>query len=399
MNNYFLSPFATISKNDKRYVISSLMDPDKRIAINEISELTPENDDFLNFVFFERSSELVEKYKIQSLEKLETLFAKQTSSIGYIETTNKCPYHCQICPKSWEKQHRFNPEMSLGDFERVISSLSSQDSLALHLFGDPLLDENIFSKVKICNKYGITPSFSTNLISLLWVDTKNFADIRLKQLIISFDSYDEKTLTSIRGKTTKKQISSAAHKLMSLDSLAAETNFVDHIDLQQIMLKVNANQQKEMKKLASQGKKMTYVPKKYINFPLADGCIIGTQEIIRENERVLLYRLIGNLTPFKCLKPWIKRETGITTDGNVVPCCLSLNATAALGNVFEGGLDTIFDSENHRAFRNEIFNNAISKGNATCKMCKVYSHRACYSDENSDAFSFLEKYTILSWSE
>ncbi len=398
MDTYFLSPFSTITKKKKGYGISSLMEPKKEVYIDSLRELVPENKKLLDFIFFKRTNKNIADYMENSLEKLEKLFKKQKTTAGYIETTKNCPYHCQICPKSWDRQNRMNIQMSVDNFEKIIKQIPKGETIALHLFGDPLFDKDLFQKIAIANDYGIIPSFSTNLVSLLRIDITKFIGLKLNTLIISFDSYEEQILSKIRGHISHKQIDKAKIILKELDELADNYKFVKHIEIQQIMLKNNSEEKDKLVKFAESGKKMIFVPKKYINFPLVDSCEIGTQEIVNIDEKILLYRVIGQRTPFLCLKPWIKKEIGITTDGKVVPCCLSLNATANIGNAFDMSLNEIFRSKAHEKFRKEIFFNTISQDNYTCKNCNVYKQQAIISGLSDKAFYNLKKYVIPSWS-
>uniref|UniRef100_UPI0022B6B41C hypothetical protein n=1 Tax=Streptococcus dysgalactiae TaxID=1334 RepID=UPI0022B6B41C len=177
-NEYYLSPFITVTMSDDGgLILKNLLQGDKKILVSDIDEIDPKVEEIRAFCFID--GDLKANIK-QSFKKLEKFFHKQRASLGYIETTANCPYHCRICPKGYTKQIRNNSELSIQVFEKAVKQIQGQENLALHLFGDPFYDKHIYEKIRLANVYGIKPSFSTNLVSLNNIDFNKIMKLKIK---------------------------------------------------------------------------------------------------------------------------------------------------------------------------------------------------------------------------
>ncbi|BAH18672.1 radical SAM/SPASM domain-containing protein [Macrococcoides caseolyticum] len=395
---YFLSPFTTLKNMGNHFILGDLLNKNNIYKFNDPSEIVPENEALLNKFFFEYNQQNMNLFLQDSYNSLYILFNNQKNNIGYVETTTVCPYKCQICPKSSNNQLREQSNLSLDSIDQILKSLKNQNTIAFHLFGDPLYDKDIYKKIQIANSYNIVPSFSTNLISLNKLDLEEIKKCNIGQITISFDAYTEDTLTTIRGKTSQEKIDKGLNNLIKLDKLANIYKNIDVIYLQQINLKNNSHEEKYIESLVEKGHIMKFIKKKYINFPLNKNNELGTLEIINNGETVLFYKLLNKKTPFKCLKPWIKKESAINSDGDYLPCCLSLNNTVDLGNFKSLSVNNFFNSKELKNLQDEIFFGKITKKNITCAQCYANTSWARL-ENNNDAFNHLKKYTITDWSE
>ncbi|MGY0542772.1 SPASM domain-containing protein [Streptococcus pneumoniae] len=107
---------------------------------------------------------------------------------------------------------------------------------------------------------------------------------------------------------------------------------------------------------------------------------------------------MGAKTPFKCLKPWIKNELAVNSDGNYVPCCLTLNSSINLGNIENETISEVFDSEEHYLLRESVFLNSL-KNNSTCLTCPINEPNLEIPNELAESQSIekLKKYIISDW--
>lgn len=238
---YYLNPYLTVQYKQGNYIVRNVID-NSNIIINSISDLFISNDLIKANIYI--TTELFDKYSIRFYEKLESKYKNQSTQIGYLETTTHCPYLCKICPKGNNKLKRISYEMKIDKFGNIISQLCNQDELELHLFGDPFFDPEIYEKIKICNSKGIYPSFSTNLVSLKYINFSKIKNCKIRILTVSIDSLDSELLSKYRGKVNQEDLDNGLDILNQLIDLNNKYSFVECINLQSINLKGNEDTEK-----------------------------------------------------------------------------------------------------------------------------------------------------------
>ncbi|WP_269760106.1 SPASM domain-containing protein, partial [Streptococcus dysgalactiae] len=204
---------------------------------------------------------------------------------------------------------------------------------------------------------------------------------------------------SIRGKVLQKTIERSIEKIRTLVKIAEKTNCIDRILIQKIQLTNNNDDIQELKNIANESYITEFVHKKFIRFPnVSDYSEYGTLEKFETGKSVFLYHLLGVKTPFRCLKPWIKNELSMNSDGDFVPCCLTLNKSIDLHNVSHKSLKDVFESEEHNRFRKSIFWDLL-EGNDTCLNCPINipNLKIPLDIEESENFKKLKKMTISDW--
>lgn len=394
-NDFFLSPLAYIAYVNGKYSIGHLLEPHKTVEIEDLDSFEPHNETLQDFVFF-RMNEL-KQFKIRYFELLEKKYRASKSKIGYIETTSVCPYHCVMCPKHDNKLIRNNIHMGVHTFNMIINQLVNQDEVELHLFGDPFCDPEIYTRIQTANSKGILPSFSTNLISLGNIDFHKLAGIKIKYLTISFDAYDADTLAKIRGKTDIETWNHCLDVLEHLIQYSKESGAIQYFVFQCIRLNINKNEREKIKNLASLNENCFYYEKNLVSFPLSEYHEQNAMDefTFTKDEKILLYNLIGAKTPFKCLKVWKKEEMALTTDGDVVPCCLSFNDTVHVGNVQSESIYDIQTGSKYQELRRKIWEG--EKIGSICDACSQSNVQYFHSQIPMDQIQKLRKYCIGQW--
>lgn len=90
----------------------------------------------------------------------------------WIENTNYCNAHCVMCPR--EQLTRPKGYMDLELFKKLINEVSfNRDKVRrihLHNFGEPLLDKNIFERIRIAKEHGVPYLYFVTNASLLTPD-------------------------------------------------------------------------------------------------------------------------------------------------------------------------------------------------------------------------------------
>ena len=70
----------------------------------------------------------------------------------------------------------------------------------------------------------------------------------------------------------------------------------------------------------------------------------------------------------------LKKQLGILSNGNVVPCCLDQDANVLLGNIFETSLDSILNSDKVKTIADGFL-----KGRIIPELCKRCTFREKFS--------------------
>ena len=84
-----------------------------------------------------------------------------------IEIAGKCNLFCKTCDMGLPNANKGKGHMSLTLFKLIIEKLAREipfiNSVALYIWGEPLLNKNLSKMIKICKDFGIATEISTNL--------------------------------------------------------------------------------------------------------------------------------------------------------------------------------------------------------------------------------------------
>lgn len=371
---YYLSPTWYIVPSGDEFIIGNIFDSSKKICIKKISNITL-NEELINMGLFIKSTD-VNNLKLDYFKLLEQSYKKKENHIDCIETTSLCMYKCEMCVKKNNKIKRISKTMSMNMFTNIAQQLSSQETVVLHLFGDPLLDPYIIERIKILNELGLKPSFSTNLKSVLDPKFYDLCNLEIESLVLSIDSISSKRLSKIRGPITINEIKQALNVIKEFSEINKIERKIKNIIVQTIKMKSNELDVKEVQLHFKNNNHVFHFIKPFIDFPLTNSQNKPDNTYIEANEPILLYNLIGAKLPFKCLKPWNKSEVSILSDGNFVPCCMHFNCDYPLGNINTISVEQFFESEEYFEFRKKVWFD--DKSSEICDNCSWrhvhYSH-------------------------
>jgi radical SAM protein with 4Fe4S-binding SPASM domain len=103
-----------------------------------------------------------------------------------VETTAKCNIYCPMCPRETHKQPK--EDMSDEVFERlVVESGQSAEHMMLIGLGEPLLDNKIFDRIRLCEKHQISSLLSTNGTLLDETAAERLLATPVEHITLSFD--------------------------------------------------------------------------------------------------------------------------------------------------------------------------------------------------------------------
>lgn len=298
-----------------------------------------------------------------------------------IEPTNYCNLNCPHCQRTyWSKK---NVNLDVNSFQRILDQFPHLSAVKLQGVGEPLLNNQLISMLKLGEKRGISMSFFSNGTVCNEKIAEQLLQLKDTQIIFSIDAATAevfekirvggdfekilsniKNLIQLRGNKNQPQVSiwtvitkENIHEIPDIVRLAKELR-VDWITLQTFL----SDWGKEDVKGHTDPIRVSVKSDRFIIV------LKESQRIARENQ-VDLRIYYGNFLSKKekCYWPWT--SAFIACNGDVVPCCvLSDSDTIKMGNVFEKDFSEIWKSKKYQDFRDRIRTHNLPD---FCKNCYV----------------------------
>lgn len=131
-----------------------------------------------------------------------------------IETTNRCAFRCEMCPRSADKVRKVG-DMTLETFHKIEPFLDGALHVNLSGFGDTLLNKDLFQMLKIIKNYNCYTMVYTN--DLLTKDIcERVVDSSLDEMVISIDGASQQTYEDIRKNGDFNRLINNIHMLNEL---------------------------------------------------------------------------------------------------------------------------------------------------------------------------------------
>ena len=257
----------------------------------------------------------------------------------YIETTNICNLSCNFCPKTSRKLGF----MGIESFNEIINKIKGYTNhIYLHLMGEPFLNKNLETFLKIAKEADLKVNITTNgtlinRVKDLIIDSKAVRQINISlhsfeanDNDIEFNKYINNILDFI-NESTEKSETICALRLLNIytEELKANNNLNSQIiNLIQDKLNLEINLIEELK----EKKRLKLKDKVYLN--MAEKFSWPDANLSLISEDVFCHGL--------------RDQIGILLDGTVVPCCLDSEGKIPLGNIFEQSLEEIITSKRAR---------------------------------------------------
>ena len=277
--------------------------------------------------------------------------------IQNIEVTNACGMNCIMCPRQYMKRPIGYMDVKL--FEKIAKQLKENSRLALHHFGDPLLHPKIGEIIKICRKYGIKSSFSTNPTSLTKKNIDAILDSQLDILHISLDGATKETYEKIRrGRANYDKAIECIEKF--LKEKIKRKSEKPYTKIAIIRMKETEKEIGDFKKRWENVKGIDEVQiKEFITW---DGTMEEITKLAQEESHK-----VKRKEYYPCFWPWAKLT--VLWDGGVVACCFDSDAKCVLGDLKKQTLKEIWNSKKMQEFRKQHIENKFPKGHL-CKNCR-----------------------------
>ncbi len=253
----------------------------------------------------------------------------------YIEITNVCNLKCSFCPDSG----RPRGFMDIKGFTHIINEVKPFcDYVYLHIMGEPLLNSNLESFLKVCYDSLIKVNITTNGTLLYKYGNLLLVAPALRKVSISLHSFEANEGNGLLG--------SYIDNVVNFIKKAVEKGIICELRLWNMdngQLKgsnhLNHEILKELEESFQPDFDLWDAVRNQANVKLRDRLFISRSEIFEWpdinrdviDEKVFCYGL--------------RDQFGILVDGTVVPCCLDSEGNIPLGNIFKEPLSDILNSE------------------------------------------------------
>ncbi|MGB9637231.1 MAG: radical SAM/SPASM domain-containing protein [Microgenomates group bacterium] len=269
-----------------------------------------------------------------------------------VENTNLCYANCIFCPHKDMK--RKTGIMDKKTFKKIVRQAKEMgiDELTLHGFGEPLLDKDFFTKVRVAKYFGIPlVRTNTNGMYLTKEKLKDVFESDLDEIYISFDAATEATFQTIRPGLNFHQV---------------EKNILGLVN--------------ERKKRKSQK------PRIYLSFVESKENAFETEQYLRKWKGLVdgisvsfLHNWAGKLkanekkTPRDpCRLLWT--DLVISWNGDIPLCCSDYEGRVILGNINQQTLKEIWFGEKLKKIRQFHLKGSFDKIDI-CRNCDLNCRR------------------------
>ena len=277
-----------------------------------------------------------------------------------IETINGvCTARCTMCafPTWTRKPYRMHLQDHVAILNRFLPYQDNLQYLSLFGFGEPLLDKELPSKVKVAKSMGFkSVGFATNCTELDLLKSNALMEAGLDTLICSVDGINKETHEAIRIGTDFDKVVNNILTFIHMRPLYGHTKVI----IRFIRQKANAHEWEEFKAQWEQ----------WLNPAYGDAVI--SFDVVDCDGKVADYDskdvLTGIDVPIMCDQ--LYQRMMVLSNGEVALCCADDNGKFHLGNVLSEDPIEIYNNETFTDYRRMIEEGRIMELDL-CKTCTI----------------------------
>jgi MoaA/NifB/PqqE/SkfB family radical SAM enzyme len=292
-----------------------------------------------------------------------------------IETTNRCPCSCIMCPRT-SAMTRPVGDMDIGLFRDLIDQMRpawqmekmhSRPVVRLLHYGEPFVYKHFAESIEYCHRRGFHVFISSN--PAVWSERRIQAALEtgVDEIMAMVDGMDDETSTAIRG-----PVASFARTEANIRRLAElkvkRGSKTPYFVLAMIKQPRNAHQWELFDTYwkGIDGINATYLA----HYSVFDGSIKDINAIndaVMECDAAQAEQVSRQmqLSKFPCYYPW--HSVSVTWSGEVVPCCRDYNCMLVLGDLNRQTLRQIWNGRPMQDLRRAFIRG--DRDNALCRRC------------------------------
>lgn len=264
-----------------------------------------------------------------------------------LETVLGCNLRCPECAVGGGLVKRAYGQMSMNQYLTLAKKIRPHARyIYLHLWGEPLLNKDIFSMVRHSEEFART-NISTNANLLNPTNAKELIISNVTDIIVSIDGVTQPVYETYRrrGNVTK-----AIRGLVQLAQFNAQRTKPANIIPQFIVFKHNEHEANAFSQLCKEIGLSPSFKAPYLR-PGSALKPTGHPKLTRISHtdpsiRVNAMRACPNA----------RDVVTVLLDGRVVACCYDHNGVTSFGNLYEQNFDDIWNSHKYQDFRSNLLN-------------------------------------------
>ncbi len=321
-----------------------------------------------------------------------------------IEPVGQCNLRCRMCPIQFRRDgppHGPPAFMAFEVFKRLIEQAPALRELHLQGLGEPLMHPQFFEMVEFSTARGIRVSTNTNMTLLSRARAERCVTSGLDSMHISIDGATPETYEGIRVRANFRRVLKNLLRLMDARRRLGNGRR-PQVRLIMVAMRRNLHELPDVVRLAARfGISSVFVQHLCHDFaeeslpshyrPMRD--FVQSETLLEENagrierffgearriaEKVNLdLRLPGTRPvahdkatpgPERCGWPW--NGPYVSYQGLAMPCCMvSTPDRIHFGDMGEKGVESVWNNEAYRAFREKLSSDAPPE---ICRTCSVY---------------------------
>ncbi len=314
----------------------------------------------------------------------------------YLEVTNRCNLRCRTCPQFFGMAEAFH-DLSWERFIEITDQFTKIRRVVLHGIGEPLLNPDLGRMIRHLKVRGAYVLFNSNGLLLRGRKARDLASSGLDELRVSIDGGTPETYREVRGVDGFDKILGNLRRFAELKrALGVEA---PRVSLWVTGMKTTVGDLPELVRVAAANNiREVYLQRLVYSergIATRDQALFGraadddrqaVDEALRLAENLgvtlrgsgelgpagLVDRRAAGDAPWRgCHRPW--RLMYVTSNGNVLPCCIAPFTDApyrgiVLGNLQRGAVADVWDGDAYRAWRGAMLS---GEPPAACKGCGV----------------------------
>ena len=276
----------------------------------------------------------------------------------YIEITNICGLTCDFCPTKILQ----NQTISLNKFEDILIQVKNYTNvITFHVFGDPLVLQNLDKYLDLALKYKLKVEIVTTGYYLNKMDTNTLLHDSIKQINFSINSFNKNDMKMTLDEYLKPMFILCAEKLnqnknifinfrlWNIDNKQSEEEFNKEVFIKlQDEFKINIKNYK------------------------TTSSIRLAKKILIDFDTYFIWPSLNSTNNTNGTCYGLKSHFAILASLKVVPCCLDSYGCIDLGSLKTESLDSILSNEKTTNIINGFKNNIAVED--LCKKCE-FKHR------------------------
>ena len=311
----------------------------------------------------------------------------KTPHVYQVETTNACNMTCVMCPRT-ELMDRHVGHMEMKDFKIVIDqvnpftedelklwdayveehglkgSLAREEdyfyhficsqSITLHGFGEPLMDNQLVERVQYCSDKGLRTYLSANPVNIRPKVMDQLGAAGLTYLKFHLDGTDNESQLFYRGRVDKTY-QETQQKIIDTITLFEAKGYPTKVILTKLKFNNDDSLDQKFFDFTKSHNVFAYVKNQHNRWLYEENNAV-------ENSAEYMQRF--------CEFPW--SSMSVQKNGDVVPCPMEYNGDLVLGNVKTESLSEIWNGETYAAFRKMHVNGNFPEGHFCTTQCDFH---------------------------